>query len=124
MVTASTGDECACECEEQHRPVHGNFLRARPVGVDHGFEVDRGQARQDSRVMAPEMADPDDGDAKRIHAVLRPTMAMPAASADLMIDSPSIISVLPASTDNSVAPAARMASIVATPMTGTSNRMS
>ena len=37
---------------------------------------------------------------------------------------PSNTSVLPASTDSAVAPAARIASIVATPTTGTSNRMS
>ena len=79
------------------------------------------QRREDPRVVPPEVADADDGDAKT-HA--RPTIAMPASSAALMIASPSIISVLPASTDNAVAPAARIASIVATPMTGTSNRMS
>ncbi len=38
--------------------------------------------------------------------------------------SPSSISVLPASTDNAVAPATRIAWIVANPTTGTSNRMS
>ncbi len=41
-----------------------------------------------------------------------------------MIASPSIMSVFPASTDSAVAPAARIACIVATPTTGTSNRMS
>ena len=40
------------------------------------------------------------------------------------IASPSNISVLPASTDSAVAPAACIASIVATPTTGTSKRMS
>ena len=51
-------------------------------------------------------------------------MQMPASSAAWMIASPSIISVLPASTDSTVAPAAFIASIVDTPTTGTSKRMS
>ncbi len=51
-------------------------------------------------------------------------MAMPASSAARTMASPSIMSVLPASTDSSVAPAACIASIVETPTTGTSNRMS
>ena len=51
-------------------------------------------------------------------------MQMPASSAARMIASPSIMSVFPASTDSTVAPAARIACIVATPTTGTSNRMS
>ena len=51
-------------------------------------------------------------------------MQIPASSAALMIASPSIISVLPASTDSAVAPAAFIASIVDTPTTGTSKRMS
>jgi hypothetical protein len=41
-----------------------------------------------------------------------------------MIASPSIISVFPASTDSAVAPATRIAWIVAMPTTGTSNRIS
>src|SRR5205809_1979339 len=55
---------------------------------------------------------------------VRPTMQMPASSAVLRIASPSIISVFPASTDSRSAPTAFIASIVETPITGTSNRMS
>ena len=51
-------------------------------------------------------------------------MQMPASSAALTIASPSIISVFPASTDRMVAPAAFIASMVDTPTTGTSKRMS
>ncbi len=51
-------------------------------------------------------------------------MQIPPSSAPLTIASPSIISVLPASIDRIVAPAAFIASIVDAPMTGTSKRMS
>ena len=53
-----------------------------------------------------------------------PTTAMPASLADARNASRSKISVLPASIDNTVAPATRIAWIVASPTTGTSNRMS
>ena len=52
-------------------------------------------------------------------------MAMPASSAAATSAAgPSISSVLPASTDSAVAPAARIAAMVGTPTTGTSKRMS
>ena len=54
----------------------------------------------------------------------RPTMAMPRLVGGRTTWSPSIISVLPASIESAVAPAALIASIVATPTTGTSKRMS
>ena len=54
----------------------------------------------------------------------RPTIAMDASFADAKTCSPSSTSVLPASIDNAEAPAARIAWIVARPITGTSNRMS
>jgi hypothetical protein len=49
---------------------------------------------------------------------------MPASSADATIASPSIISVLPASTESALAPATRIALMVRMPTTGTSKRMS
>ena len=110
--------------ERSGRPIgRRDLARARLVRVDDGDELDAGKGRENPGVMTPEMADADNGDAKRRHAV-RPTIAMPAASAARTMASPSIISVFPASTDNAVAPAAFIASIVDTPTTGTSNRMS
>src|SRR5215468_2548626 len=47
-------------------------------------------------------------------AAPRPTIEMPVSSAAFTIASPSIISVLPASTDRTVAPALLIASIVDT----------
>ena len=49
-------------------------------------------------------------------------MQMPALSAAWTMASPSIISVLPASTDSTVAPTAAIAAMVDTPTTGTSTR--
>ncbi len=59
-----------------------------------------------------------------LNRIYRPTMLIPASSASLTIDGRSNSSVRPASTHRHVAPAAHIASIVATPTTGTSNRMS
>src|SRR5262249_11683006 len=102
-----------------HRP--RDLLSTRTVRIDDCHQPHAGKRRQDPGVMAPEMTDSDHRDAK---AHTRPTMEMPASLAALIIASPSSISVLAASTDKAVAPATRIASIVATPTTGTSNRMS
>ena len=90
---------------------------------------DRGQTRalhrrQNARVVTAEVADADDRDAHRIwsHESLarrRPPITMDATFADAKRCSPSNTSVLPASTDNAEAPAARIAWIVARPITGT-----
>ena len=62
--------------------------------------------------------------ATRPSAIGRPTMAIEASLADLNTCSPSRTSVRPASIDSAVAPATRMAWMVARPITGTSKRMS
>src|SRR5215831_3718286 len=54
----------------------------------------------------------------------RPTIAIFASFADARTASPSRISVLPASTESTAAPATRIACTVANPTTGTSKRMS
>ena len=102
-----------------HRP--RNLLRAAAIGVDHGHELHARERGQDPGMVPPEVTDADDRDAK---AHGRPTIAMPASFAALIIASPSSMRVFAASTDKAVAPAALIASIVATPTTGTSNRMS
>jgi hypothetical protein len=108
---------------EQRLRVHRtrNLFRAAAIGVDHGHELSPGERGEDPGMVSPEVTDADDRDAK---AHGRPTIAMPASFAALIIASPSSIRVFAASTDKAVAPAARIASIVATPTTGTSNRMS
>src|SRR5262249_28158965 len=107
----------------------GDVLRARPVDVDDSHELDARQRRGDAGVMPAEVPDADDGNLQAGRAGwpgwahrARPTMAIAAASAARTIASPSIISVLPASTDSTVAPARAIASIVEMPITGTSNR--
>src|SRR5262249_18915121 len=129
--------------EQGRRAVRrGDLSRARLIDVDDRHELDARQGRQNARMVLAEVPDANDRDAhcrypdhettktrRRPGSFFhrcdpRPTMQMPASSAALMIASPSIISVLPASTDSTVAPAAFIASIVATPTTGTSNRMS
>ena len=93
-------------------------------------ELDAIQTRQNPGMMPAKVTDANDRHAHRHDGSsqslgrARPTMVMPAASAAATIASPSIMRVLPASTDNRVAPAARMASMVDTPTTGTSKRMS
>ena len=76
--------------------------------------------------MLAQVADADDGDA-RLRSCRRPRPTI--ADAGLVrpprrTASPSSTSVLPASIDSADAPATRIAWIVATPITGTSNRMS
>ena len=116
-----------------------NCLRSPDIDVDYRREFNVRQVGEYSRVIPAMLADTNHGNSKGISQLVtpvrggalfyvnpacRPTMTMPASSAALMIASPSIISVFPASTDSTVAPAAFIASMVDTPTTGTSNRMS
>src|SRR6185295_5424087 len=105
----------------------GRRGRARAIGDEiHGGDK-RGarHARHQAHVMAAEMADADDRDAEwSAHDRALPTTTTPASSAACTKRSPSTMSVLPASIDRPSAPAAFIAAMVATPTTGTSNRMS
>ncbi len=94
------------------------------MGINNAHQLDTWQLRKNPGVMSTQMTDADDADAEAHAASVRPMIDIPASSAARMIASPSIISVFPASTDNAVAPARRIASMVATPTTGTSKRMS
>ena len=109
----------------------GDLARPLEVGVDHADQIDVRQPGQDPRVMPPKVPDADDrrpavapGALDRARPPRRPTMAMPAASAASITAWPSTSSALPASTDSAVAPTSRNTSMVRTPMTGTSKRMS
>ena len=117
-----------CRKIRQHRGLHGggNLLRPLAVEIEHADEVHVRQAGQQPGVMSAELPDANHGDAKRryAHDRLRATMAIPAASAAATTAARSNTSVLPASIDRADAPAVRIASIVGTPTTGTSNRMS
>ena len=95
-----------------------------PLGacIDNADQIDTRHRRQQPRMVLPEMSDADDGDPEV--AAHRPTIAIPASLAAVNTASPSSTSAFPASTDSAVAPADRIAVIVATPITGTSNRMS
>src|SRR5215471_8103673 len=109
-----------------------NLPGAREVRVAHADELRAVDRREQPRMMLAQVTDADDANAD--HAAdppprdpsvggIRPTIVIPASFAAAMIASPSIISALPASTDSALAPATRIAVIVATPTTGTSKRM-
>src|SRR5688500_248507 len=113
----------------EHVPVIGERLRAvlrrdlgraSRLGVDDADQLDVVHRRQQPRVRRAEMAHADD---RNPHSA-RPTIVMPASFAEAMSASFSNINAFPASTDSALAPATRIAWIVARPMTGTSKRMS
>ena len=95
--------------------------RAAGVGVDDADQRHAGHRREEPRVMLAEVADADDGDAQRRLALTtapprRPRPGAPADDGDAGLVGrrddrrrPSSISVLPASSDSAVAPAARIA---------------
>src|SRR4029450_8650710 len=98
-----------------------DFNRTAGFRVDDANEVDVGHSGQESGMMLSEVAHANDGHAKSIaHDVTgptgsRPTIVMLASFAAAYTVSPSSTSVLPASIDSAVAPATRIASIVANP---------
>ena len=102
------------------------------VEIDHRGEIHLRGRRENTGVMPSQVTDADHCRTKRRHLhdddapapTTRPTTATPAALAASNTRPPSSTTVFPASTDSTAAPAAPSASIVATPMTGTSNRMS
>src|SRR5688572_5924128 len=114
-----------------------NQRRPLAVDVDDAGQRNAGQRGENPRVMLAEMAD---ADHRRPHVPpslssvfapsalrrdkLRPTIAMPASLAEAKKASRSKINVLPASIDSTVAPATRIAWMVARPTIGTSKRMS
>src|SRR5262245_34601231 len=93
-----------------------------PPYVQIARSKDRAYVRSGTRAGSKDPAYVRLGTATRDH--VRPTIAIPAALAAWTIASPSIISVLPASTEINVAPTAAIASMVETPTTGTSKRIS
>ena len=110
-----------------------NLRGPRTVRVHHTGQHDARHRSQNPRVVTPEVAHADNRRSQDpishsglpcFASTARPTIAMPAPSAPRMTASPSTSSVRPASIESAVAPASRIASMVATPTTGTSNRMS
>ncbi len=97
------------------RRTHGGgaFLSARPIDIDNPGKLDIRELRQDSSVMAAHMTVANNADPQPrlavVHALVRPTMVIVASFADAKSESPSRMSVLPASIESAVAPAARIA---------------
>src|SRR5688500_537269 len=83
----------------------GDFSGAPGPGVDDADEVDVLHRGEDPGVMLTEMTDADDRDPH----TTRPTIVIPASSADARSASFSNISAFPASTDSALAPATRIA---------------
>ena len=130
MTTASTTPTSEVASSITRRAVGvGDLARTLEIGVDHSCQIDARHAGEDPGVVPPEVSDANDCDSHRVPAgrhplTSRPTMAMPAALAASITACPSTNSALPASTDSAVAPMSRSTSMVRTPTTGTSKRMS